>query len=276
MSEWKVSQRRACRVLQLDPKSYRYKSRRPAQATLESKIKEICQTRVRYGYRRVHVLLRREGWVINHKKSRRIYRELGLQLRSKTPKRRVKAKLRDDRKEATRAHETWAMDFVHDQLATGSKLRILTVVDLFSRFSPVIDPRFSYRGEDVVATLERVCAEVGYPDSIRVDQGSEFISRDLDLWAYQNNVTLDFSRPGKPTDNAFIEAFNGRLRAECLNTHWFLTLADAREKLERWRRHYNEVRPHGAIGNKALITLIDRPVATSPTRPLEAEFSGFG
>jgi len=106
MSEWKVSQRRACRVLQLDPTSYRYKSRRPAQATLESKIKEICQTRVRYGYRRVHVLLRREGWMINHKKSRRIYRELGLQLRSKTPKRRVKAKLRDDRKEATRAHET--------------------------------------------------------------------------------------------------------------------------------------------------------------------------
>jgi len=275
MSEWKVSQRRACRVLQLDPTSYRYKSRRPAQATLESKIKEICQTRVRYGYRRVHVLLRREGWMINHKKSRRIYRELGLQLRSKTPKRRVKAKLRDDRKEATRAHETWAMDFVHDQLATGSKLRILTVVDLFSRFSPVIDPRFSYRGEDVVATLERVCADVGYPDAIRVDQGSEFISRDLDLWAYQNNVTLDFSRPGKPTDNAFIEAFNGRLRAECLNTHWFLTLEDAGKKLENWRRHYNEVRPHGAIGNKAPITLLDHPAATSPAGRLEAEFSGF-
>ena len=155
--------------------------------------------------------------------------------------------------------------FCH-QLATGSKLRILTIVDVFSRFSPTIDPRFSYRGEDVVATLERVCAEVGYPDSIRVDQGSEFISRDLDLWAYQNNVTLDFSRPGKPTDNAFIEAFNGRLRAECLNTHWFLTLEDARRKLENWRREYNELRPHGAIGNKAPITLIDRPVATSPTR----------
>lgn len=205
MSEWKVSQRRACRVLQLDPTSYRYNPLRPAQATLESRIREICQTRVRYGYRRVHVLLRREGWMINHRKSRRIYCELGMQLPSKTQKRRVKAKLRDDRKEATRAHETWAMDFVHDQLATGSKLRILTVVDLFSRFSPVIDSRFSYRGEDVVATLERVCADVGYPDSIRADQGSKFISRDLDLWAYQNNVTLDFSRPGKPTDNAFIE-----------------------------------------------------------------------
>jgi putative transposase len=187
----------------------------------------------------------------------------------------VKAALRDDRAPPSRAHQTWAMDFVHDQLATGSKLRILTIVDLFSRFSPTIDPRFSYRGEDVVATLERVCAEVGYPDSIRVDQGSEFISRDLDLWAYQNNVTLDFSRPGKPTDNAFIEAFNGRLRAECLNTHWFLTLEDARRKLENWRRDYNELRPHGAIGNKAPITLIDRPVATSRTRRSEAGFSSF-
>lgn len=142
-----------------------------------------------------------------------------------TATRRVKAKLRDDRTEATRAHETRAMDFVHDQLATGTKLRILATVDLYSRFSPVIDPRLSYRGEDVVATLERVCSEIGYPRSIRVDQGSEFVSRDLDLWAYQHDVTLDFSRPGKPTDNAFIEAFNGRLRAECLNTHWFLKRA---------------------------------------------------
>jgi putative transposase len=120
------------------------------------------------------------------------------------------------------------MDFVHDQSATGKKLRVLTVVDTFSRFSPIVDPRFSYRAEDVVATLGQSCAVVGYPQAIRVDQGSEFISRDLDPWAYANNVTLDFSRPGKPTDNAFIEAFNGRFRAECLNAHWFLTLADAR------------------------------------------------
>lgn len=260
----KVSQRRACGVIPLDPKSYCYKSRRPDQAAIEQRMKEICETRVRYGYRRVHVMLRREGWEINHKKTRRIYNELGLQLRKKPPKRRVKAKLRGDRKEATGPHETWAMDFVHDQLATGRKIRILTVVDTFSRFSPIIDPRFSYRGENVVETLERVCREIGYPETIRVDQGSEFISRDLDLWAYQNDVTLDFSRPGKPTDNAFIEAFNGRLRAECLNTHWFLTLADAREKLEDWRRDYNEVRPHGAIGNKPPITLTNHVGASSP------------
>jgi putative transposase len=153
------------------------------------------------------------------------------------------------------------MDFVHDQLATGRKIRVLAVVDTFSRYVPVIDPRFSYRGEDVVQTLDQVCKVSGYPKTIRVDQGSEFISRDLDLWAYTNGVTLDFSRPGKPTDNAFIEAFNSRFRAECLNAHWFLTLADAQEKMEDWRRYE---RPHGAIGQKAPITLLHRDGAASP------------
>jgi len=199
------------------------------------------------------------------KKTRRIYRELGLQLRNKHPKRRVKAKLREGRCEAVGPNDVWAMDFVHDQLATGRKLRILTVVDTFSRYVPALDPRFSYRGEDVVQTLERVCGQIGYPKTIRVDQGSEFISRDVDLWAYANDVTLDFSRPGKPTDNAFIEAFNGRFRTECLNAHWFLTLADAREKLESWRRYYNEERPHSAIGNNAPIHLMKSADAASPS-----------
>lgn len=264
--EWDVSIRRACNTLEFDRSTYHYKSRRPDQAGLETRIKEICATRVRYGYRRVHVLLQREGWDINIKKTHRIYNELGLQLRNKTPKRRVKAKLREDRKVATRPNETWAMDFVHDQLATGKKIRVLTVVDTFSRFSPIIDPRFSYRAEDVVHSLDRVCADIGFPKTIRVDQGSEFVSRDMDLWAYANGVTLDFSRPGKPTDNAFIEAFNGRLRAECLNAHWFLTLDDARLKIEDWRKYYNEERPHGAIGNKPPIMLqIHDGVASSPS-----------
>jgi putative transposase len=263
--EWGVSIRRTCRVLQVDTSTYHYKSRRPGQAILEKRIKEICQTRVRYGYRRVHVLLRREGWRINQKKTRRVYRELCLQLRNKTPKRRVKAKLREDRRDATRPNETWAMDFVHDQLATGRKIRVLTVVDTFSRYAPVIDPRFSYRGEDVVRVLESVCARIGYPATIRVDQGTEFVSRDLDLWAYTRGVVLDFSRPGKPTDNAFIEAFNGRFRVECLNQHWFMSLEDARQKMEAWRRYYNEERPHGAIGQKAPITLLVRD--GTPSQP---------
>jgi putative transposase len=262
--DWDISIRRACRVLEVETSTYHYQSRRRAQADIELRIKAICETSVRYGYRRVHVLLRREGWAINIKKTYRIYNELGLQLRNKTPKRRVKAKLREDRCVASRPNETWAMDFVHDQLAAGRKIRILTVVDTFTRFSPIIDPRFSYRAENVVEALDQACMAVGYPRAIRVDQGSEFVSRDLDLWAYSRGVTLDFSRPGKPTDNAFIEAFNGRLRAECLNTHWFLTLADAAEKLENWRRYYNEVRPHGAIGYKPPISLVNTGNAASP------------
>ena len=167
------------------------------------------------------------------------------------------------------------MDFVHDQLALGNKLRVLTVVDIFSKFSPVIDPRFNYRAEDVVMTLERVCAEMGYPKTIRVDQGSEFVSRDLDLWAYTNGVTLDFSRPGKPTDNAFIEAFNSKFRSECLNAHWFMTLDDARRKMEDWRRYYNEERPHSGIGQMTPILLHKPGDASSPSPAKEAENSGL-
>ncbi len=263
-STWRVSIRRACRALPVDRSTYHYRSRRSGQAELSGRIKEIAATRVRYGYRRIHVLLRREGWPVNVKRVYRLYREMGLQLRNKTPKRRVKAKLRNDRCPPTRSNETWAMDFVHDQLATGKKLRVLTIVDTFSRFSPAVEPRFTFSGADVVEVLERVGREVGFPTMIRVDQGTEFVSRDLDLWAYQRGVTLDFSRPGKPTDNAFIESFNGKFRAECLNAHWFMTLDDARRKCEAWRRDYNEERPHSAIGNKVPIDLIDRSVASGP------------
>lgn len=141
---------------------------------------------------------------------------------------------------------------------------MLTIVDTFSRFSPAVEPRFRFRGADVVETLERVGKKYGYPRVIRVDQSSEFISRDLDLWAYQKGVTLDFSRPGRPTDNAYIESFNGKLRAERMKAHWFMSLADAEEKCEAWRRDYNEVRPHRAIGNKVPISLIGPSAAHGP------------
>jgi len=179
--------------------------------------------------------------------------------------------LDDDNAELRRAvadlsldNEPWEMDFVHDQLATGEKIRVLIVVDIFSRYSPMVDSRFSYRAEDVLHTLEKVCAIVGYPKTIRVDQGSAFTSRDLDLWAYTNGVTPDFSRPGEPTDNALIEAFNGRFRADCLNTNWFLTLADTTKKMEDWSNYYNQERPHGAIGYKAPMTFLNHDGATSP------------
>jgi len=185
------------------------------------------------------------------KKVYRLYRELGLQLRNKTPKRRVKAKLREDRAPAIRSNDVWAMDFVHDQLATGRKLRILTVVDTFSRVSPVIDPRFSYRGEDVVTPLDQACRKIGYPKTIRVDNGSGSAAV---------RSTIYLSRHG----SVFIEAFNSNLRSECLNAHWFLSLQDACEKLEAWRRHYNEERPHSAIGNIPPIMLANSAGATSP------------
>ena len=154
---------------------------------------------------------------------------------------------------------------MHDQLATGRKIRVLTMVDTVTRFAPAIEPRFSFKAADVVEVLERVGREHGFPKAIRVDQGTEFVSRDLDLWAYQRGVTLDFSRPGKPTDNAFIESLNGKFRAECLNAHWFMSLDDARAKCEAWRRDYNEVRPHSAIGNKPPIALLDRSGTHGPT-----------
>ena len=215
------------------------------------RIKAIAETRVRYGYRRIHVLLRREGWRVNAKRVCRLYREMGLQLRSKSPKRRVKAQLREDRSPATAANQVWAMDFVHDQLFDGRKIRILTIIDTFTRLSPAIEVRQNFRGSDVVKTLELVSRVLGCPQTIRLDNGPEFISKELDLWAFMRGVTLDFSRPGKPTDNAVIETLNGKFRAECLNANWFLSLDEARQKCEAWRRDYNEVQPHSAIGNQA-------------------------
>lgn len=255
LATWQVSIRRACRALPVERSTYHYRPRRTEQASLKQRIKEIAETRVRYGYRRIHVLLRREGWEVNAKRVCRLYREMGLQLRNKAPKRRVKAKLRSDRMTATAPNEIWAMDFVHDQLFDGRKVRVLTVVDTFTRLSPAIDVRQNYRGCDVVETLERAATDHGYPKTIRLDNGPEFISKELDLWAFMKDVTLDFSRPGKPTDNAFIESLNGKFRAECLNTNWFLSLDEARRKCEAWRRDYNEVRPHSAIGNKAPMEL---------------------
>jgi transposase InsO family protein len=153
--DWGVSVRRACRALRFAPSSGHDKSRRTGRAAFDLRIREICETRVRQGYRRVHVPRRREGWLVRLKKTRRIYNEPVLRLRNKSPKRRVKAKRRDDRKEALGPNDIWAMDFVHDQLALGNKLRILTVVDTHSRFCPATELRFTCRGEDVVQTPER-------------------------------------------------------------------------------------------------------------------------
>lgn len=227
-----------------------YRPRRPSQAPLRQRIREIAETRVRYGYRRIDVLLQREGWQVNAKRVYRLYAEERLQIRNKRPKRKVCAKLRDDRRPPAGPNGVWAMDFLSDQLFDGTKIRVLTIVDAFTKLSPAMDVRPSYTGTNVVQTLERVTRIYGKPKFIRVDQGPEFTSRQLDLWAYANNVILDFSRPGKPTDNSFVEASNGKVRAECIDQNGFLSLADARLKCEAYRHEYNNERPHSSIGNK--------------------------
>lgn len=234
-SAWKVSIRRACRALPFDRSTYHYRSKRQDSTALKQRIREICETRVRYGYRRVHVLFQRDSWEVNVKRVCRLYREMGLQLRNKFPKRKVKAKLREHRSDAIEANQVWAMDFVHDQLFDGRKIRILTIVDRFSRLSPAIAVGQSFHGYDVVAVLEGATSEVGYPKTIRLDNGPEFIGKELDLWAFMRDVTLDFSRPGKHTDNAYIESLNGKFRAECLRANWFMNLDEARRKCEDWR-----------------------------------------
>ena len=211
------------------------------------RIGEIANTRVHYGYRRVHVMLKREGWQDNVKRVYRLYQEQGLSLRMKRPKRNKSARLRQPKHVVTAMNQIWSMDFVADALFDGRKLRALTVVENYTRESLAIDVGQSLKGDDVVATLNRIAATRGLPATIKVDNGSEFISKVMDRWAYERGVELDFSRPGKPTDNAKIESFNGRLRQECLNLHWFLSLDDAKEKIEAWRQYYNETRPHSAL-----------------------------
>ncbi len=218
---------------------------------MTKRIHEIAQARVRYGYRRIHVLLRREGWHVNHKRVYRIYCKEGLNLRRKKPRSRVAAAQRVSMPEVTGLNQCWSMDFVADNLFDGSRIRALTIVDNFSRQCLGIHVEHSFKGDQVVSIMEALRLFKGLkPERICLDNGSEFISKVLDKWAYQNGVVLNFSRPGKPTDNAYIESFNGSFRDECLNTNWFLCLDDARQKIEAWRRDYNEFRPHSSLGYK--------------------------
>jgi putative transposase len=215
------------------------------------RMKEIAAVRVRYGFWRIYILLRREGFMDNHKRMYRVYKEEGLNLRSKRPHRSKSAAHRMERPDVSNINQCWSMDFVSDQLFDGRRFRALTIVDNYSRKCLAILPQQSIKGRDVVQVMEEIFINQEIiPDRIQVDNGSEFISKALDKWAYENNVTLDFSRPGKPTDNPFIESFNGSFRDECLNTNWFLSLEDAREKIEQWRVEYNHFRPHSSLDGK--------------------------
>ena len=247
MCRFGCSQRNALRTVGMSASTYLYRPVKREESVLKMRIKEITQTRVHYGYRRVHVMLRREGHRDNVKRVYRLYRQEGLSLRLKRPRRNKAAKLRQPRQMAHAINEIWSMDFVADEIFDGRKLRMLTVVDCFTRECLAIDVGQSLKGDDVVNTLMRITGERGFPAVIKTDNGSEFVSKVMDKWAYDHGVELDFSRPGKPTDNAKVESFNGRLRQECLNAHWFMSLSDAQHRIETWRREYNESRPHSAL-----------------------------
>ncbi|MDP9354570.1 MAG: IS3 family transposase [Chloroflexota bacterium] len=244
--EDRVSERRACRVAGMPRSSCRYRSVARDQAALRVRLRDLAAARVRYGYRRLHVLLQREGWKVNHKRVYQLYQEEGLGIRVRRRRKRV-AGPRVLPPPAQRPHERWSLDFLIDSVVDGHRFQVLTVVDNVSRVSPAIEVGTSLTGERVVAILEGLKRTVGVPERIAIDNGPEFISKALDAWAYQNGVQLEFSRPGKPTDNAFAESFNGHFRAECLDQHWFASLEEARQIIEAWRVEYNTEHPHRAL-----------------------------
>ena len=249
-------------MIQIARSSQRYEAIREDDPVLRSRIREIAATRVRYGYRRIHTLLRREGWHVNHKRVHRVYCEEGLNLRRKRPRRHVSAARRTGRPEATAVNECWSMDFVCDSLFNGRRFRALTIVDNYSRECLAIEVGQSLKGGDVVEVMDRLVTARGLPERIQCDNGSEFISKVMDKWAYENGVIIDFSRPGKPMDNALVESFNGSFRDECLNVNWFLSMEDACEKIERWRVEYNEFRPHSSLGDLTPSEFVECTAAT--------------
>jgi putative transposase len=239
---------RACGLVGMSRSHYAYRSRRPDSGRLRQRICDLAGEKRRYGYRRIHVLLRREGWSVNRKRTYRLYREAGLAVRRRKRK-RIGPFERKPLPTPSAVNRSWSMDFVSDGLSDGRKLRCLTIVDDYSRECPAIEVDTSINGRRVAAVLERLAEVRGLPLSITVDHGPEFEGQVLDEWAYRRGVSLNFIRPGKPVENAYVESFNGRFRDECLNEHWFLTMAQAREVIEKWRIEYNTERPHSSLGD---------------------------
>jgi putative transposase len=247
---YRASHRRLSRLLKIHRSTFRYQARPRDDRDLRLRIREVAASRPRYGYLRIHTILKREGLLVNKKRVHRIYKSEGLFLRTKSVRRRKHgAVLRVPPPAPTRLNEVWSMDFVHDQLHNGKKIRALTIVDKLSREALAIEVDYRLNSQHVVAAMERLCRERGGPSILSVDNGSEFTSRALEQWAYLNGVKIHFIRPGKPTENGHIESFNGKLRDECLNTSCFLSLDHARESIEAWRMDFNLYRPHSSIGN---------------------------
>ena len=246
-----VSERRACRGFTIDRSLIRYGARKPADHAVRHRLRELAHARPAFGVKRLHVLLRREGARLNHKKTERLYREEGLQLKPRRRRKRAALQRRGGTV-VTAPNARWAMDFMHDTLANGTPIRVFTLVDVCTRECVALVAALKFAGTDVAQLLNAAgVTRGGLPPVVQCDNGTEFTSTALDHWAYWNKVQLDFSRPGKPVDNCVCEAFNGSLRRECLSQHWFATLAEAQVMLETWRQDYNNYRPHTSLGLQA-------------------------
>jgi putative transposase len=242
-----LSERRALKLACMSPSVLRYERRDDGNAELRERIVALAHRHRRHGYRMIHLRLRQEGWLVNIKRVRRLYRQENLMVH-KRKRKKVAPGDRQPLIRPSRANEVWSMDFVFDRLADGRSLKCLTVVDDATQESVTIAPDTAISGTYVTRLLERIKVERGLPKVIRSDNGREFCGRAMAIWAHDNNVALRFIEPGKPNQNAYVESFNGRLRDECLNEHWFTSLAHARTLIEEWRRDYNEQRPKKVLG----------------------------
>ena len=246
-NDTKISERRACQLVGLSRTVLHYESKaQPANMQLQARLIELAGERRRFGYRRLHALVRREGILANHKRIYRLYREAGLAVRRRKRRHGVAVE-RQALESSLELNQVWSMDFVSDALANGRRIKVLTIVDDFSKEAVDLVADFGISGQYVTRVLDQAARFRGYPKAIRTDQGPEFTGKALDQWAYKHGVQLKMIQAGKPTQNAFIESFNGRFRDECLNDHWFTTLGEARILIAAWRRDYNQCRPHSSL-----------------------------
>lgn len=266
-----ISERRACQLVGLSRTVLHYEpSKQPENDALQQRIVELAQVRRRFGYRRIGALLRREGCTANHKRVFRLYQEAGLAVQRRRKRQGVMVE-REKLSLPTKPNEVWSMDFVSDALAGGRRIKALTIVDDFTKESVDIAVDHGISGHYVTRVLDQAVRFRGTPQAIRTDQGPEFTGRALDQWAYRNGVQLKLIQPGKPTQNAYIESFNGRFRDECLNEHWFTSLAEARVLVASWRRDYNEHRPHSSLDYQTPAEFAARFRSAAPESEIEKE-----
>ena len=272
--EVELSQRRACGLMELYRATCRYQSRRPTDRRLRVRLRELAEERRRFGYRRLQILLEREGWQANHKRVYRLYVEEKLGLRRKRGRKR--SGVRQPLPEPVAANQTWSVDFVSDALSSGRRFRTLNIVDDYTRECLAIEVDTSLGGQRVVRVLEQLKQRRGLPRQIRSDNGPEFVSRAVDQWAYEQGLHWHTIQPGRPMENGYVESFNGRFRDECLNENWFIDLAHAREKIAEWKQEYNERRPHSSLQDRTPVEFAAQSAASFSRDGVGQEASNAG